>query len=617
MTAMPKNSKRAPIGEKKSPAGNPRFSVIVVTFKRADELRLVLESLKRQQNAPSFEVVIIDNDLAGSGEATARPFLGRQGGWRYRVSMKNNVSMARNLGAELALGEWLAFLDDDCVPGSGWLDRADTIIRKFPGTGLVFGGGYTDDFLAKNSPTSDGPIHLPKDLYLVEGNLFFQRSEYLALGGMRRDLGPSEVRFGYHEGSELQERHRIKFASGHRRLLDPGLAVRHLKANRMHPAAMAFFGGMDAVYAFAKNEAGQNLRNGTYHILKLPAPLIRLVPIYLFAPKQERRNRAHREFYRLGEICGAITASFNRLSRQTTSWLRFQNNRLVGRGERSPAKKLPLLARIDYGKKLELGRPFAAGKIGTAEILALEYHDRHFRPPWIAQGWRRPASRLANNAGFFPLEWHSFKDWDRAMRQAVGHLDYVCAWQDDPFLGVYEEEVLCQIAPRSRRIPMRFLGKSILPQIAPYRWLVISPFVQTMRRQLAQMRRVHDPENKWKVDWEKMASGCRFVRCPLQWHLEPSPFRSWEEGLEHLTQLALAEDFDVALIGAGAWSLPLAARIKKAGRAAIHTGGETQLFFGIKGRRWNHENFYNPSWVSVLPEETPAGRNKVDDGCYW
>jgi hypothetical protein len=87
--------------------------------------------------------------------------------------------------------------------------------------------------------------------------------------------------------------------------------------------------------------------------------------------------------------------------------------------------------------------------------------------------------------------------------------------------------------------------------------------------------------------------------------------------LEDLANRALAEEFDLALIGAGAWSLPLAARIKKSGRAAIHTGGETQLFFGIKGSRWNHENFYNPSWVSVLPEETPAGRHKVDDGCYW
>ena len=48
-------------------------------------------------------------------------------------------------------------------------------------------------------------------------------------------------------------------------------------------------------------------------------------------------------------------------------------------------------------------------------------------------------------------------------------------------------------------------------------------------------------------------------------------------------------------------------RIRKNKKGAIHTGGETQLFFGIQGKRWDSYGFYNSSWTSYLAEETPMG----------
>lgn len=49
-------------------------------------------------------------------------------------------------------------------------------------------------------------------------------------------------------------------------------------------------------------------------------------------------------------------------------------------------------------------------------------------------------------------------------------------------------------------------------------------------------------------------------------------------------------DFDIAIIGCGAYGMPLAAKLKKTGKQAIHLGGETQLLFGIKGKWWE-ENY--------------------------
>lgn len=57
-------------------------------------------------------------------------------------------------------------------------------------------------------------------------------------------------------------------------------------------------------------------------------------------------------------------------------------------------------------------------------------------------------------------------------------------------------------------------------------------------------------------------------------------FSDWFEALEHMYSEAMKEDFDVAIIGCGAYGFPLAAKIKKAGKIGIHLGGAAQLLFG-------------------------------------
>jgi hypothetical protein len=80
-------------------------------------------------------------------------------------------------------------------------------------------------------------------------------------------------------------------------------------------------------------------------------------------------------------------------------------------------------------------------------------------------------------------------------------------------------------------------------------------------------------------------------------------------------------DFDIALIGAGAYSLPLAVYAKSLGRIGIHTGGETQFFFGVKGGRWDkndsYSKYYNEHWVRPSSDETPQNSSIIESGCYW
>ena len=100
-------------------------------------------------------------------------------------------------------------------------------------------------------------------------------------------------------------------------------------------------------------------------------------------------------------------------------------------------------------------------------------------------------------------------------------------------------------------------------------------------------------------------------------------FDNWFVALEYMYREALKIDFDVAIIGCGAYGMPLAAKLKQAGKQTIHLGGATQLLFGIKGRRWE-ENYpskiascFNDAWVYPLDSEKPKNGGTVEKGCYW
>ena len=96
----------------------------------------------------------------------------------------------------------------------------------------------------------------------------------------------------------------------------------------------------------------------------------------------------------------------------------------------------------------------------------------------------------------------------------------------------------------------------------------------------------------------------------------------WFDELEKMKIDITALSFDVALVTAGPFGFPLAAYIKGMGKQAIHIGGALQLFFGIKGRRWEnreHQAFFNEHWIYPSDDETPVDymKMKVDGGDYW
>ena len=116
-----------------------------------------------------------------------------------------------------------------------------------------------------------------------------------------------------------------------------------------------------------------------------------------------------------------------------------------------------------------------------------------------------------------------------------------------------------------------------------------------------------------------------------------SEFKDWFEALAYMENRISEIDFDIAIIGCGAYGLPLAAYVKRLGKQAIHLAGGTQLLFGILGNRWtnsykkmgvlhylpgkdinlNYTSLFNENWIYPLASDTPQNANAVEGACYW
>lgn len=105
-------------------------------------------------------------------------------------------------------------------------------------------------------------------------------------------------------------------------------------------------------------------------------------------------------------------------------------------------------------------------------------------------------------------------------------------------------------------------------------------------------------------------------------------YKDWFDALEKMENDIDKIDYDIAIIGCGAYGLSLAAHIKRSGKKAVHLGGVTQILFGIIGKRWenptramcingSYPNLMNEYWCRPSKSETPNNANKVEGACYW
>ena len=216
-------------------------------------------------------------------------------------------------------------------------------------------------------------------------------------------------------------------------------------------------------------------------------------------------------------------------------------------------------------------------------------------------------------AGFFPCDHASMARFSELMLSDMRELDILGSW-------LCQEGFVNDRFPAAKKIKLRMLEPfwSATPwssQLKNKRVLVIHPFEATIRHQYDRRERLFGnldtlPDFKLEI-----------IRAVQSVAGNRGSFGSWFDALEYLKAETNKKEFEIAIVGCGAYGFPLAAHIKKMGRQAIHMGGATQLLFGIKGARWEampeHAALFNDQWIRPLPEDVPQNHKKVEGGCYW
>lgn len=160
--------------------------------------------------------------------------------------------------------------------------------------------------------------------------------------------------------------------------------------------------------------------------------------------------------------------------------------------------------------------------------------------------------------------------------------------------------------------------------------LVVHPYARSIQSQYARKEKLYEnPEIL--PDFELIT-----LRAIQSAAYNEVPFNTWFDALKYMEDEISKINFDVCLIGCGAYGLPLAAYVKRIGKQAIHMGGGIQLLFGIKGRRWdveyrekswyyntperintNYYDLFNEFWINPSGDEVPEKAKAVEGACYW
>jgi hypothetical protein len=270
---------------------------------------------------------------------------------------------------------------------------------------------------------------------------------------------------------------------------------------------------------------------------------------------------------------------------------------------------------LEHGSKvlktrIESGEPFAAIRIGAVEMGALNNYEK------ILLGYQKtfkPSVRMSmkQNAGFFPTTDKQLTFFAKHFFKEANKTDVL------GISGIHMESYMYQrylfhadVIPYEAFEPLR---GDWIQALAGKRVMVVSPFAEDIEKQYKKRHQLF-PAGVLP-DFTLMT--VKAVQTIADAY-DPR-YTTWFDALDAMKVDIMKHDFDIALIGAGAYGSHLCWFVKSMQRQAIQTGGATQTMFGMIGKRWENRShvsqYINPHWIR--PSVKPLGAEKVEQGAYW
>tara|TARA_R110002126_G_scaffold205204_2_gene352485 strand:- start:848 stop:1813 length:966 start_codon:yes stop_codon:yes gene_type:complete len=272
--------------------------------------------------------------------------------------------------------------------------------------------------------------------------------------------------------------------------------------------------------------------------------------------------------------------------------------------------------------------PYMIARFGSTELSCLvNYigvnHDKKQYLQYIQgkkQRWwwdKKIIDQMQQWSGFFPAREDKIEQFCELMIQDISHVDVLASWLPN-------EKLFSKELSNSSKIEFELLN----PYFSKVPWtkalegkkvLVVHPFSNTIEQQYKKRELLF--KDNLLPEFELIT-----IKAVQSIAGNSTEYNDWFEALDYMKTEIDKCDYDICLIGCGAYGFPLAAHVKRRGKKSVQMGGSLQLLFGIRGKRWEDSN-YNPiynyaklmneHWVKPGDEDKPAGAATVEGACYW
>lgn len=289
---------------------------------------------------------------------------------------------------------------------------------------------------------------------------------------------------------------------------------------------------------------------------------------------------------------------------------------------------------------LSTGEPCMIARFGTIEINCINnYLTVHSENPFWTKVWNYISDQthtpwwntdhfkaMCINAGVFPISQETAERFSERYLADIPEIDLLaCHQYYEKFMPLRQDVVRVQL----EMLYPFFVERPWTRVLKGKKVLVVHPFVDTIRKQYEKRESLFENPDILP-DFELIT-----LKAVQSIGGAGTEFKSWFDALAYMEAQIAKIDFDIAIIGCGAYGLPLAASIKRLGKQAVHMGGATQLLFGILGKRWtedypevwhyrpgvdiqmDYRTLFNDSWCYPDESERPQNFKKVENGCYW
>jgi len=292
-----------------------------------------------------------------------------------------------------------------------------------------------------------------------------------------------------------------------------------------------------------------------------------------------------------------------------------------------------LASQIIY-EALVSDKPCMIARFGSTELLCLKNYlgVKNNKGKYLdyicgkAQPWwweLNIINQMQQWSGFFPANKDKIEKFCELMIQDIPEVDILGSWLADEEL--FEKEL-----KNAEKIHLRLLE----PYWSDAPWsralegkkvLVVHPFAKEIEQQYQKRELLF--KNGILPNFELIT-----IKAVQSLAEEETEFKDWFEALEYMKGEIDKVDYDICLIGCGAYGFPLAAHVKRMGKKGFHYGGALQLLFGIRGKRWEDPNygvkvweipygFYpnlmNEHWIRPTNIGKPQKAEIVEGACYW